>query len=485
MPARAHGPAIIVLAGSLLCLAIGCDDDRFGRAYPIMQVGGDRIEYGSVPVGSGAYRSLVIQNPGLNTLHLTASVGSDPTGVFGVAELDAAIPAGGQGEISVSFIPDYVKRYDSVLVVEGDDPDLRRAEVALGGWGYRQGIIEVEPELIDFGTVAAGQVGLGEATIRNAGNGDLVVTGIALGEETNPDYQIVSSTRTPADVAAGGQVILRLAYRPGLESVPPGEGELIIEARDPFQPVSTVRLLASLNQAPIADAGPDREVDPFDEVMLDGSASRDPDGHLPLSFDWSLVRKPDGSSCELFIFDPVRPVLIPDLVGIYEALLYVTDDTGLRSLLPDRVAVTAVPAEKLLVELVWDSPIADLDLHLLAPGGGLGGLLDCFYNNRDPDWGQAGDDADDPHLLRDDLAGFGPETIAYGEPVDGTYQLLVHYFAAHTPSGREPTSATLRVFVDGILAAEVVERLESQEQLWTAVGVKWPEGTVYEIDVLE
>ena len=47
-----------------------------------------------------------------------------------------------------------------------------------------------------------------------------------------------------------------------------------------------------------------------------------------------------------------------------------TDDTGLRSLLPDRVVITSVPAERLLLELVWDSPIADLDLHLIVDNYG-------------------------------------------------------------------------------------------------------------------
>ncbi len=81
--------------------------------------------------------------------------------------------------------------------------------------------------------------------------------------------------------------------------------------------------------------------------------------------------------------------------------------------------------------------------------------------------------------------GFGPETIGYNEPVGGTFQIFVDYFAAHTPSGQEPTTVSLRVFVDGVLAAEIVKRLDSQGQLWTVGTVKWPEGTVVEIDLLE
>ena len=81
--------------------------------------------------------------------------------------------------------------------------------------------------------------------------------------------------------------------------------------------------------------------------------------------------------------------------------------------------------------------------------------------------------------------GFGPETIGYDDPIGGTYQVVVDYFASHTPSGQEPTSATLRIYIDGILEAELTKRLYSQGQQWSAATVKWPEGTVSQPDAKE
>ncbi len=475
----------LVIVSLLPAVLSGCENPGVSVALPVMEVGIERIEYGAVPVGASATRTVFIQNTGIGQLNLDAAIEEDASSAFEVVAYDNPIPAGSQGTVQVTFRPPDIARYTGRLVLTGDDPDNPRAEVVLSGDGFRRGAIEVEPLLIDFGTVSAGQVGLGKVYIRNVGNGDLIVTGIELGPETNPDYHIQNSTQTPASIEAGAEVMLLLAYRPGLASLPPSEGRLIITAADPFQPETTVRLVARLNQAPMADAGPDQDVDPFDLVTLDGSASRDPDADLPLAFDWRLVRRPEGSSCELTSLDLVETGLTPDLVGVYEAELYVTDSTGLRSLLPDRVTVTALPAEKLLAELVWDSPIADLDLHMLAPGGTFGGLLDCHWANPSPDWGQSGVDADDPRLLRDDLAGFGPETIGYAEPLDGTYRFVVDFFAAHTPSGREPTTATLRIFIDGFLEAEIARRLESQGQRWEVVQVLWPEGGVELIDRME
>ncbi|HSA23685.1 MAG TPA: hypothetical protein P5076_19650, partial [Myxococcota bacterium] len=403
-------------------------------------------------------------------------------GAFGMTLAPPEVAPGGLVELEVAFAPPDDRRFEALLVLLSNDPDQARAEVRLGGDGFRSGALEVEPREVDFGLVAAGQVGLGQVTLRNAGDGELLVLGIELGQDTHPDYQIMTSTRTPADLAGGAEVRLNLAYRPDGDSQPPGLGRLVVRAADPRNPRVEVLLRAGLNRAPLADAGADQQVAPLSEVSLDGSASSDPDGDLPLTFAWSLARAPEGSSAALLDADLPVARLVPDLVGLYEAELWVTDATGLRSLLPDRAAITALPAERLLVELVWDSPLGDLDLHLISPGGAFGGLLDCFYANPAPDWGVSGDSADDPRLLRDDLAGFGPETIGYAAPIDGSYVVSAHYFAAHTPSGSEPTTATLRVFVDGLLAAEVTRRLQSQGETWEAVRVQWPEGVVSPLD---
>jgi hypothetical protein len=476
----------------LLLGASGCEEDAFVGSFPVMVVGAESIEFGAVPVGRTSTREVTIQNSGANDLVLQEpAVWENPGGAFWVAEYDRVIPPGTSGSMQVTFGPPDIQRYDSILAIKGNDPENRLVEVGLGGDGFRQGAIEVEPLHIDFGIINAGETGLDTVYVRNVGNGDLYVNRVDLTESTKtnfPDYQVLNPFVDPdpdeGRLAEGEEVQIRVAYRPGPDSTSPGDGWLEVLAADPFQPETRVRLTARANRAPVADAGADLEADPLSSVTLDGSQSFDPDGHEPLSYQWTLVRRPEGSSATIVNPQEEMPAFVPDLVGVYEAELWVTDSTGLKSLLPDRVVVTAIPAERLLVELVWDSPIADLDLHMLHPGGTLGGFLDCYYGNRTPDWGDPGPD-DDPVLKRDDLAGFGPETIGYPEPLDLTYTLKIDFFAAHTPSGTEPTSVTLRIFVDGLLRAEIVKKLSEQGTLWTAASVKWPEGTITELDQVE
>jgi len=468
-----------------LFVIAGCGEESIQGSFPKMEIGIDSIEFGAVAIGQTPSQEVIIQNRGANNLILQEpAVWENPDGAFWVEEYDQVIAPGTEGILKVVFGPEDIKRYESILVIKGNDPDNSSVQITLGGDGYRLGAIEVEPLALDFGLVNAGDAELRKVYIRSVGAGDLLVTGVRFSPATNPDFEILGSTTTPAILPAGEEVQLTLAYRPGLESLVGPRGTLIIESNDPFNRVIEVSLTAELNRSPVADAGPDRDVGVLEVATLDGSQSTDPDGavDLPLQFEWTLVRKPEGSGTTIVNGQTDHPSLLPDLVGVYEIELYVIDQRGLKSLLPDRTTVLSVPAERVLVELVWDSPIADLDLHMLAPGGAFGGVLDCFYGNKYPDWGEPGNPLDDPVFKRDDLKGFGPEVVGYSEPIEGTFTLLVDFFAAHTPSGREPTNATLRIFVDGLLEAELVKRLEAQGEQWNAATILWPEGTVTQLE---
>ena len=82
--------------------------------------------------------------------------------------------------------------------------------------------------------------------------------------------------------------------------------------------------VSTTNTAPVAHAGPNQTAPVNTTVPLDGSQSSDVDGNA-LTFQWTLVRSPDGSSVELVNPTTVNPRLTLDRAGTYTVQLIVND----------------------------------------------------------------------------------------------------------------------------------------------------------------
>ncbi len=99
-------------------------------------------------------------------------------------------------------------------------------------------------------------------------------------------------------------------------------------------------LITCSDQVPVANAGPDIEIPFFSTANLDGSASYDPDND-PITYAWSIVSAPSGSTAALSSTTIVNPTFTPDVRGVYEISLIVTDnDVPPISSAPDTVLVT-------------------------------------------------------------------------------------------------------------------------------------------------
>ncbi|MDQ6609303.1 MAG: PKD domain-containing protein [Bacteroidota bacterium] len=85
----------------------------------------------------------------------------------------------------------------------------------------------------------------------------------------------------------------------------------------------------SNNKPPVANAGSDQIIVlPKDSVMLDGSASSDPDGKI-VSFKWSKISGP--ALALLLTPDSVRTMVESLAMGVYQFRLTVTDNGGLTA----------------------------------------------------------------------------------------------------------------------------------------------------------
>lgn len=139
-----------------------------------------------------------------------------------------------------------------------------------------------------------------------------------------------TSTEQPSFIAdVAGPYLVRLAVNDGIN-----------DSSRVLDNVSEDRLVvvAGNNQRPIADGGADHSVNTGSVAIMDGGASSDPES-VTLTYAWTLIKQPSGSTATLSSLDTQSTQLTPDRDGDYLAQLVVND--GADNSAPDIVRVSA------------------------------------------------------------------------------------------------------------------------------------------------
>jgi len=122
-----------------------------------------------------------------------------------------------------------------------------------------------------------------------------------------------------------GTFILSLVVSDGTASSLPDEVKLTVTGTE------------SVNQAPVANAGPDQEVFVGAQVIFDGTSSQDPEGE-PLNFSWQVLTQPENTNLVINNANTPNPNATFEVAGDYSLGLTVSDPS--QSSLVDRVNVT-------------------------------------------------------------------------------------------------------------------------------------------------
>ena len=170
---------------------------------------------------------------------------------------------------------------------------------------------------------------------------DLVKSGLST-VQANVLVQFNVGQATQADLAAAGfsagQILAIVAENASTGS----SADLTSVGFWSGTQVPAIEAALAANTPPVADAGPDQEVEVGEVVTLDGSGSFDVNGNT-LTYAWTLTSKPESSTATLTGATTVSPTFTPDLAGTYVVSLVVNDGTVNSA--ADTVTITAVDPE--------------------------------------------------------------------------------------------------------------------------------------------
>lgn len=152
-------------------------------------------------------------------------------------------------------------------------------------------------------------------------------------------------------VPAGINLSSAVVAQPEFNAISPGTYvfSLIVNDGQTNSPPAEVRI--TVVRPPVADAGPDQNVQVGTEVTLDGRASNDPDGDA-LTFHWTA---PAGIA--LNSNSVAQPQFTPTEEGVYRFILVVND--GQVDSPPDEVVITVVESGPAMGEIIIEVPLPE------------------------------------------------------------------------------------------------------------------------------
>ena len=459
---------------ALLFLACNGPDSNINVLTPNIAVAPENIEFEDVVVLYSGEEILQVINAGRAPLKISdISVLDNDDGVFSVEPSTVELDADESIGLIVTFTPETYIDYERDLIISSNDDEAPELVVPLSGSGIDGPVPDIllSPETLDYGSLATNATSTVFFNITNAGDGDLM---IGATDQAGSGAFLIQNDPEDSIIPAGQTVPILVAYTPTTDLG--DNGSFTIESNDPDEPVTTVTLLGNGGgdfDYPIATIDCPDEVDPPITLTLDGSDSYDPNGNTPLLYSWALDDAPEGSGGEIADEAAETTSVFVDVAGSWQVSLGVENTIGVVSA-PEECRFEAIPDDDIHIELTWNTPDSDLDLHLIQDGYEFGELDgDCCWCNPNPSWGESTDD-DDPDLSLDNQAGYGPEAITLFAPVEDNYSVKAHYFS---DQGGGTTTATIRIYLEGLLEHESSQVL-THNQVWNVGYIAWPDSNV-------
>lgn len=402
---------------------------------------------------------------------------------------DEEVEPGEVFEVDLVFGATRTGFYEGVVTVAGSDLVSEQAVLFEVFDGGGEACLDVDPPSLNFGTLEVGEGTARELGLMNCGERAIAIPGVRM-----------QNGRLGFLVTGGGFTLA------------PGEARTLTvqfsqddvgSFRDAVRITTDAAELGTISvpvQAVVSDAtfcptlragGSTNDDGPFraavsavegDDVFLD--AGYPVPGAPGVDFAWELVE-----------FDGVRPpeiidtrtngrvILTETFVGryLYEVTYVSPDGCVGTDLVEVEIDEDTGVGEGIRVVISWrtpgdedefQDPGSDVDLHVARRVDGRtrwNSEDDCYYANRETEWGNPRVEEDNGRLLRDEVNGVGPEIFVLEQPAAGERWLVaVHYFSDDMLG---PSDVTLRIFRNGVQQVSNVRRLEDGGDVWLAAEI--------------
>lgn len=328
-------------------------------------------------------------------------------------------------------------------------PDPPPGEGEGEGEGDAAAALGIAPRECAFDAVSVGHQSVCNVLLSNTGNLEVAIEDVTI----NGDGTVFTVDPVPVGaVPPGTMVVVRIAASPQAPGRVEGSAVLLLAGDE--APSATIALsvegvaapscivhVTSVNDVPVG-MGATPVVAPLDRVvlMLDATPGRLSGSIAELV--WEIVGRPAGSVVQLTAPTAMSTGLSgvahqgADVVGTYHVRGTAVDDLGGAGSCVYELVATPRP-DGAWVQLAWDQPSADLDLHLRRAADPLCSAADCYAltcASTAPDWGGA---SASPRLQG--------EHVTVDAPVDGSYLVAVHGRAVTST-----TTATVRAYSGGV-----------------------------------
>ncbi len=238
-------------------LLVGCDpDQQLNVAEPELVVEPATVDFGEVVLGTYAEVGAVVRNEGLGTLRIDGAALQAGSSVdLNIISWPEELAAHEEGLLVVQYAPDVEGEDWGTLDVSTNQTDTPVVPVTLTGLGVKP-CIDIDPELLFFGTVAPGESVTKTFDVRAGCTGTLrIANAVFPGAEAG-----AYTAAFPEDWAEPYTVRTGFSFQVAITFAPPDiaewVGELRFTSNDPDDPTAAVQLKGNTIDDPLENEPP-------------------------------------------------------------------------------------------------------------------------------------------------------------------------------------------------------------------------------------